>query len=148
MTDGTMAEITLDAMVKEFADLDDSSAGQLADWLQDNPHMATLAMRLLAPRMHEDAWPDERLFKAEFFVHVQSDDYMNLWANHAEEAALRRWDHHDGPRVLWDQDSRGFVVTVGWIAGMPVNLSFLFATLNGHLVCFWEAVSRDRKSVV
>ncbi len=135
----------LTALVESFADLYTPEAvDQLSDYLQDNPHQIREVLGMFLekeasgpPLCTED---DVRLTRAEFFVEIGGNDYANLWREFSRGSRAV----HDGnalTRLHWQEDHRGFIVTVGTVLGYPVNISIRFARLDGHYVCFWEPCS-------
>lgn len=67
-------------------------------------------------------------------------------ATHCEGFLL--WRMHGG-EVIWVQDRDGLLLTIGHIGDRPVCVCFQWATINGKLVMFYEAVSEivDHKMV-
>jgi hypothetical protein len=43
--------------------------------------------------------------------------------------------------VIWEQQSGGYLPTIGTLDDRPICLSFRWATLDGALVLFWHATS-------
>lgn len=83
---------------------------------------------------------DPRLKEVVLTVEATSFERSCLWERFAEEA--RRFHPTSPmPRVLWEQDSSGWLSDVGHIEDSPVCISVMFARIAGHMVLFWEATS-------
>lgn len=70
--------------------------------------------------------------KAEFFVEANSNEVLNLWSEYKD-------------KLHWQQGRAGFWQKIGTVGGdenKPVCVSFNFDTLNGKLICFYDATSR------
>lgn len=76
---------------------------------------------------------DERFAKTEFLVEAVGCEYMYLWRDN---------DEGRSGKLPWVCDSMGLHIEVGKFHEHPVCISVRWATINGHLICFWEAVSR------
>ncbi len=135
-----MTNTTLQGLIRNFADLNDPSVNALKDYLEENPHEVSKAIDLLAPWMDNSTVLDAKMQQVEFFVEVGDNDYMSLWEKFSHESQTR-WGEYEIPKVHWLQEPEGRVLRIGYLVGMPVNISVVYARLNGHLVCFWEAIS-------
>jgi hypothetical protein len=68
-------------------------------------------------------------------------------ATHQEQHTFWHDYHHEPragvPRVLvWTQETRGHMVTLGWLEGRPICVTLFYATLDGTRVLFYEATSQ------
>lgn len=52
-------------------------------------------------------------------------------------------------RADWKQINSGFSIVIGHVDDRPVNVSFMFAIVNGHKICFYDIISQvaDHKMV-
>ena len=71
---------------------------------------------------------DEFMKKLAMFVEATDNERHMLWK-----------EHHD--QVIWKQGG-GYLVQVGQFAGMPVNFTLSFETINGKVIGFWSGISR------
>lgn len=81
---------------------------------------------------------DPRFKDTEFVVEADSFAHQTLWEQWSTEALFTR-PHCNN--IQWEQDSMGFMDTIGQLADMPVCVSFFWAKLNGHLILFYNATS-------
>jgi hypothetical protein len=79
---------------------------------------------------------DPRFSKTVFVVEANSFESLKLWEEFHEE-------------YEWEQDNPGALITVGQVNDMPVNICIFWNKLKGHLVAFWDPVSRmvDHKMI-
>jgi len=77
-------------------------------------------------------------FKDTEFV-VEADDYarQSLWERYSTQA-LHPTELNT---IRWEQDCMGTCSTIGQIADCPVVVTFFWAKLNGHLICFYHPTS-------
>lgn len=78
-------------------------------------------------------------FKDTEFV-IEADDFARhtLWAQYSTEALEKTKLN----TIRWEEDSKGWIDTVGHVNNMPVCVTFVWGKLNGHLVVFYHACSR------
>lgn len=74
---------------------------------------------------------------AEFVVEASSYEKQSLWERWAKQSASPTKSLLD-----WLDCGRGWLIQIGELDKRPVNLSIFGATLNGHHVLFYEAVSQ------
>lgn len=67
-------------------------------------------------------------------------------ATHCEHFLL--WEKHSG-EVAWEQHTFGYLKEIGICAGRPVVVECEWATINGHLIMFYDATSQvvDREMI-
>lgn len=84
-----------------------------------------------------------RLDATEYAVEADSFAGLMLWQEWAEEAR-RQWgkvrEHFD--RVEWLSIGDGYGPNIGDVAGRPVNVSVLWALIEGRLVLFYYGMSQ------
>ena len=91
---------------------------------------------------------DDWLKKVKFFVEADSFAQSTLWKEFSVQGRqfIQRTRGEDEIRVSWDQETRGFNLTIGEIKvgrdRLPINISFSFATINGIYICFYEGISQ------
>lgn len=71
---------------------------------------------------------DPRFAKTMFLIEANSYERMCLW----------RENHQ---RVRWEENMSGICLQIGKFGDMPICVSLVWATINGRLVCFYDAVS-------
>jgi hypothetical protein len=84
----------------------------------------------------------------EFLIEATYYEVHILWLHWAREA--QGLGTITNTQLLnWDNDTGGRLEQIGFLDGRPVNLSMFGATINGHRVLFYEAVSQvvDYKQV-
>lgn len=117
----------------------------LCDWLYEKgvhgkellEILDTLAQGVLLPYHN----PDPRFAKTEFVVQASDCERQGLWERFATEGAWGLPTLHER-RIRWVQDPHGIMITVGAIWNRPVNISCLWASLNGHQVLFCDGCSQ------
>lgn len=98
-------------------------------------------------RLHE-AIGDEIFKDVEWIVDATSDEQFNLWGEYSHESE-RNKGVEEPPRYVWEQISRGLWIQIceldikckGVKEKLPVCISFSFAKLNGHKICFYTSDS-------
>lgn len=88
----------------------------------------------LAPRYET---LDDLIKVAVFVVEASRFEQQSLWEKWAQQST----DHGKAP-IDWRDCGRGWLTQVGILDDRPINLSIFGATLNGHNVLFYEAVSQ------
>jgi hypothetical protein len=87
---------------------------------------------------------DSLLKQTEFVVEADGFASLELWAKYSAEAKqhskIGEWVCYNN--VKWEQLNPGCVKTVGYYHKQPVNICLTWQRLNGHLIVFWEAISR------
>ena len=86
---------------------------------------------------------DAELFKDVFYI---------VRATHFEQHMLWFRDHYAAPylpkymglgyAVQWEEVSRGYHLTIGHLADMPVHIAVNYAIIGGHRVMFYEDTSQ------
>lgn len=82
---------------------------------------------------------DPRFKDTEFVVEADSFAHQTLWEQWSTEALFHR-PHCNN--IKWEQDSMGLLYQVGTLDNCPVNVGFVWAKLNGHLILFYDACSQ------
>lgn len=86
---------------------------------------------------------EEKLLEAEYAVEATDCEIHLLWSELSTDST---WKVEMRNVLRWEQDPRGFLVTVGHLhAGgeyLPVNVSVTFAKINGVVVMFYHPTSR------
>lgn len=74
-----------------------------------------------------------RIKESVYFIEANSFEQMTLWRENHE-------------KLNWEEDGRGFSFCVGFIdpkkKTKAVYVTFSFAKILGHQICFYEATSR------
>jgi hypothetical protein len=88
---------------------------------------------------------DPRFKDTEFVVEADSFARLALWERFSTEA-LHKTELNT---INWQQDSMGTCYQVGSLDNRPVNIDFVWAKLNNHLILFYHACSQvvDHKMV-
>ena len=73
---------------------------------------------------------------------VEADGFAihALWLMNASDAE-KYCNMGNKHRVKWEQISFGDFITAGYLDGMPVTVSLLYAKINNHIVTFWNSPS-------
>jgi hypothetical protein len=121
----------LDELVRDVGA--DAGRAALADWLRENPGEIVTVLARLAGVDYDPDTGDPRFAATEFVVEADDFSRRALWA---ENETL-----DTGRSLHWEDDPAGLAIVLGEVAGLPVNVSFVWARLDGHLVLFYSAVS-------
>jgi len=108
--------------------------------------MGASRKKIYLPRMDAKSVADdiESLFKdVVFMVEATHFEQHMLWLTYFEEAEAVGYGQ---PVQTWEQEMAGHTCIIGEFAGMPINLCFYYAKINGRRVCFWECVSMVQHS--
>ena len=113
--------------------------GEAVNAALDNRRAAvvTAIAKAASTPLARDGWrePDEELknFLDGVVGVVEATGYEKL-------ALWQEW--HVADKRPWIQGRSGLSEQIGTVAGLPVCLSLLVDTVNGHRILFWEATSR------
>ena len=77
---------------------------------------------------------DPRFAETEFLVEATSYEKLCLWSETSDES------RHPG-KHRWVQDYHGLMIHCGDFGGLPVMVCCEWATIDGCLVCFYDATS-------
>lgn len=83
---------------------------------------------------------DRRWKETKHLVQASHTEAYFLWCQHSKETVFPNPDAYT--LVDWEEDCGGLWETIGYCDGRPVNVCFWWATINGVLVCFYEAISQ------
>lgn len=105
--------------------------------------MTQFASPPIAPKVRpvrdQSTSAEERLKKTLFLVEATNFEQQALWCTWSKESGER--PSYIKP-VAWEQVNPGWSVQVGKIGKLPVCVSVTWARIDGHLVCFYDAISR------
>jgi hypothetical protein len=73
----------------------------------------------------------ERFAQTEFVVEGDSFRCWKIWTQELKRS-----------EASWIQKNPGYVICVGELAGMPVNINVFWNNINGHMVMFYEDISQ------
>lgn len=94
-----------------------------------------------------EEWAKESMTNIEAF----DDDVMNIFKKELGADSLlfgqladlnHKVKNNQQPRVNWEQIRSGFAIRIGEINGLPVNVEFSFAIIEGKKICFYNAISQ------
>lgn len=89
---------------------------------------------------------ENRLKHTVYLVEADSFAQHALWCQHSSESLWPPYDTRKGEPIYdtqrWEQEGRGWLVTVGELAKMPVCISVNWYRIDGRWVCFWYACSQ------
>lgn len=85
----------------------------------------------------------DRIARTVALVEATNFEHLMLWAQYAEDGNLQERDsYRRDVRMSWVQDLSGWHEQVGFCCNVAaIHVSMSWATVDGHLMCFWESTS-------
>jgi hypothetical protein len=90
----------------------------------------------------QNAMQDPRTAAAVYVVEATNDERRAMWREWSAEALAGGWGTPTNARVTWVQGRGGWMVSVGDLAGFPVNMTVTYEMIDGCWVLFWSPCSR------
>lgn len=82
-----------------------------------------------------------KLALTEHVVKATHTEHYFLWCLHAKESPYEHTQKPSIPKANWKDESQGFILEIGELAGKPVCVSGFWAIVNCKRVLFLEMTS-------